>query len=255
MVIADRPDLHVLLGRRSDEVVFGAAHWVFPGGRVDPSDHSGAYGQICQGLSDSDASLTLGIQSHGLAWWLAACRETLEEAGILFASPTPSPQAVQVFRASLAAGEIEFASELARLGLSIDAGAIKEVARFITPLGPPRRFDARFFLTQAQANSEASSDDSEIVEWRWSRPSEALAQWQAGQFKMMSPTVRMVESLSQYKSSNEAMAVANLKREYRRIRILDPDGQYRVVLPGEHGYESAEERVESGWVRLWGESP
>ena len=41
--------------------------------------------------------------------------------------------------------------------------------------------------------------------------------------------------------------------DYMRVRVDDPEGEYRVVLPGEPGYETADLEVESGWVRLWEE--
>ena len=45
--------------------------------------------------------------------------------------------------------------------------------------------------------------------------------------------------------------VIRKRLDYKRIRVDDPDGEYRVLLPGEPGYESADLEVESGWVRLW----
>ena len=67
---------------------------------------------------------------------------------------------------------------------------------------------------------------------------------------MISPTVRMVECLTRYACAADVMAAAAERRPYQRVRVVDPNGAYQVVLPGEDGYDTAELEVESGWVRF-----
>ncbi len=250
MLVDDRPDLHVLMLKRTAKVVFAPANWVFPGGRVDPDDHRDAFDDITDGLTDVEASDILEVESGGLAWWLAACRETLEEAGLLLATDYAGVD-VASFREKVRADEGVFVDELIERGIRIDATAIEEVARFITPLGPPRRFDARFFVARAPIDHEPMQDDSEIVELEWVRPADALARWRAGEFEMMSPTVRMVDCLRRYDSADAVMVAARKRSPYQRVRVIDPDGDYQVVLPGEPGYEDATIEIETGFVRLW----
>lgn len=249
---ASEPSLHVLMVQRTARLVFAPAAWVFPGGRVDPEDHADRFDDICDGLSDADASDILGVERGGLAWWIAACRETFEEAGLLLAS---NPDAVADddiigLRDQVRAEESVFVDLLIANGLRIDATRIEEVARFITPLGSPRRFDARFFVAHPPDDQEPHHDDGEIVAWEWVEPHDALARFRAGEFEMISPTVRMVDCLSRYSSASDVMSAARERRPYQRVRVVDPKGEYRVVLPGEDGYETAELEVESGWVRF-----
>ena len=61
MLVDDRPDLHVLLVRRTANMVFAPDAWVFPGGRVDPGDHAAELEQLCVGLTDAEAARTLRI--------------------------------------------------------------------------------------------------------------------------------------------------------------------------------------------------
>jgi hypothetical protein len=61
----------------------------------------------------------------------------------------------------------------------------------------------------------------------------------------------MLACLSRYTSAEQVMAVARQRLDYKRVRVDDPHGEYRVLLPGEPGYDTAELEVESGWVRLW----
>ncbi|MEM7340654.1 MAG: NUDIX hydrolase [Actinomycetota bacterium] len=251
MLLADRPELQVLMLRRTARVVFAPDNWVFPGGRVDPSDHVDDFDTLCSGLSDAEASSILEVDRGGLAWWLAACRETLEEAGLLLAADNGPSVDVGTLRDQVRADEGVFVDRLLDLGITLDVTAIEEVARFITPLGSPRRFDARFFVAVAPPDQEADVDDGEIVNMAWMSPGEALTRWRDGEMTMMTPTVRMIECLARYGSAAEVLAAAKRRLPYQRVRVADPDGEYRVLLPGEQGYETADLEVESGWVRLW----
>ena len=76
--------LEVFLIERAAKTNFGGAY-VFPGGKVDLEDSSGRLSDMCQGVSDEDASAALGIDKGGLAYWVAVIRECFEEAGILLA--------------------------------------------------------------------------------------------------------------------------------------------------------------------------
>ncbi len=256
MVIDDRPTgsagttrLEVLMVKRTGRVVFAPDAWVFPGGRVDPEDHQDEFDTICDGLTDDEASAVLGVERGGLAWWIAACRETFEEAGLLLADG-PLEIDHHDLRQRVRAEETIFVDLLLANRLRIDTSAIEEVARFITPVGSPRRFDARFFVAHPPDGQEPHHDEGEIVDWEWVPPDDALERWRAGEFEMISPTVRMVECLSRYRTADEVMAVAKERRPYQRVRVVDPEGEYRVVLPGEDGYDTAELEVESGWVRF-----
>ena len=251
MLIDDRPDLHVLLVHRTARAVFAPDSWVFPGGRVDPEDHLADFDRLCRGLSDERASEILNVEEGGLAWWIAACRETLEEAGLLLASGPVAPELVAELRRRVCEDETVFADLLLEHDIALDVTAIEEVARFITPPGPPRRFDARFLVALTPPDQEPSHDEGEIVNWEWVRPQGALDRWSAGEIEMMSPTVRMVACLARFDSAEGVMDIARRRLAYQRVRVDDPRGAYRVVLPGEPGYETADLEVESGWIRLW----
>ena len=251
MLLDDLPDLHVLMLRRTARMVFAPDMWVFPGGRVDPEDHADDFEALFSGLTDIQASQMLDVERGGLAWWLAAYRETLEEAGLLLATAYGSTRDVRKLREAVRKDESVFADLLLNEQVILDATAVEEVARFVTPIGAPRRFDARFFVAEFPPGQKPDHDPGEIVDWEWVRPADALSRWADGSFEMMSPTVRMLACLARYEKSSAVMAAARRRLPYRRVRVVDPDGEYRVVLPGESGYATAELEVESGWVRLW----
>jgi 8-oxo-dGTP pyrophosphatase MutT (NUDIX family) len=251
MLLDDRPQLQVLMLRRTAKVVFGPDNWVFPGGRVDPEDHVEAFDSICRGLTDAEASAVLEVERGGLAWWVAACRETLEEAGLLMADGASSGLDLTALRDRVRANESAFVDELLASDVTLDVTAIEEVGRFITPLGSPRRFDARFFVARAPHGQVAHFDDGEIVNLAWMEPAEAIERWQAGEMTMMTPTRRMLACLARYHTVDEVLEAARRRLPYQRVRVVDPEGEYRVVLPGEPGYAHADLEVETGWIRLW----
>jgi 8-oxo-dGTP pyrophosphatase MutT (NUDIX family) len=253
MIVRDHDGLEVLMVQRGARLAFGARAWVFPGGRVDTTDRVDL-SDVAHGLSDADASHHLELDSGGLAWWLAACRETLEEAGLLLSNNDAPTQTLQSIRDAIETDPTSFVPSLRNAGLQLDLDSLVDVARFITPVGPPRRFDTRFFLAEAPAGQVAVHDDGEMVDLTWIRPQEAIDRWRAGEHPLMSVTHRMLACLAPFDSVKDVMTLARSRPESRRVRVNDPHGEYVVLLPGEPGYETAELEIEHGWVRLWQES-
>jgi len=251
MILADRPELEVLMVRRTSRAVFAPSAWVFPGGRVDPHDALAPdVSHVVHGLDDVAASAALGVPNNGRAWWLAGLRETLEESGLLIGAGDAPADAVERIRTAVQDDAGALVSALVENDVRLDLGELVDVGQFITPIGPPRRFDARFFVALAPLDQNASHDKEEVVEHRWVRPADAVTQWRAGDFPIMSVTHRMLACLQRYESSAAVMKVARSRGPEQRVRVNDPDGEYEVLLPGEPGYETAEVEIEHGWVRI-----
>ena len=254
MIVADRPNLEVLLIKRSSKMVFATGMWVFPGGAVDPGEADN-FEPYCDGLDDAAASRILGIDNGGLAYWVAAIRENLEEAGLLLArrkdgEPLTS-EMIAADRDALNSGEMTFLELVERHGLRVNTGAVHYVSHWVTPTGPPRRFSARFFVTRPPAGQTVTHDESETVGWAWMSPREAVERFERGEMVMMTPTVRMLRCLAWFDSADDVMAAAaaQLPDEQCRVR-WETDGSYTVVLPGEPGYDDGDQKRETGWVRL-----
>ena len=77
-----RHGLEVLMLQRVQTAAFLGGAYVFPGGALDPEDHSS---HRVTGLTDAQANERLKVSSGGLAYYVAAVRECFEEAGILLA--------------------------------------------------------------------------------------------------------------------------------------------------------------------------
>jgi 8-oxo-dGTP pyrophosphatase MutT (NUDIX family) len=77
--------LEVFMLRRNLRSDFVGGAYVFPGGGVDDHDRHDDLEVVCAGRSDAEASDRLGVDRGGLAFWVAAIRESFEEAGVLLA--------------------------------------------------------------------------------------------------------------------------------------------------------------------------
>lgn len=171
LIIVDRsgPVPKVLLGRRHKNHVFMPGKYVFPGGRVESYDgkmpvaaglHETVEAQLLQATLDHNASTPCEIA-------LAAIRETFEETGLLLgAHRSDAPQVPDGTWASFV-----------KAGFYPDLSVLHFITRAITPIGFPRRFDARFFAVDMKAIAHTVNDivhvDAELVELQWVTISQA----------------------------------------------------------------------------------
>ncbi len=124
------PDgLRVLMGQRGKTAVFMPNKFVFPGGRVDAEDHDVSL-SLPQSLRDKLENRASAGMANALV--AAAIRELWEETGLRLHDNHKT-----------------------------DARNLRFFFRAITPIGRPRRFDARFFLVPADAIAGDLDDFSE----------------------------------------------------------------------------------------------
>jgi 8-oxo-dGTP pyrophosphatase MutT (NUDIX family) len=258
MLVADRPDLQIFMMERNANTVFAGGMWVFPGGSVDQADSPARFQHISIHRTDTEASRLLDIGAGGLAYYIAAIREAFEEAGVLLAihrdtlAPVDMKDAATARRFEQHRRDINdsnrnFIEIIEEENLILDAGEMHYVARWITPIGPPRRFDARFFISRMPDRQVPIHDDNELVHSRWLAPKDILARFDAEEMVLMSPTLRMIRSLARFDSADAVIAAAARNQPDERARV---NAQREIVLPGEPGYADADETVENGWVRL-----
>lgn len=258
MLIDDRPDLQVFMMQRHAKTVFAGGMWVFPGGAVDHQDDPAYYAEVSLHRTDREVSDLLGLAGGGLAYYMAAVRETFEEAGVLLAVHREDGSALMIpdaararfnsYRHRLNRGDIEFRPILEMEGLLADVSQMHYIARWITPPGGPRRFDARFFIARIPQNQEPLHDNNELVGSAWLAPAEVLQRFGAGDMAMISPTLRMVKNLALFSSADEVIRSAAKNPPDEIARVHRDTGL--VIMPGEDGYEQGRQDLESGWVRL-----
>lgn len=160
IVLRDRDTRpRILMGQRGAKAAFMPNKFVFPGGAVDPGDGAvplaAPLTPLCTARLEEDARPGM---AHALA--VAAIRELWEETGQLLGRRAPWPEAVPT-------DWLPFAGA----GVRPSAEALQFVFRAITPPGRPRRFDARFFLLDAEAlvsdPDDFSEAEDELAHLQW----------------------------------------------------------------------------------------
>ncbi len=254
VVVAREPQgggLELLMLERSSRSVFVPSVWVFPGGGVDPADSAEDLTGVCRGITPESADSDLDTPG-ALRFWVAAIRESFEEAGILFGhgphGSAPGPDIMA--RAGHPIDSGDFTALVTEHCLELDAGALSYLGRFVTPPGSPRRFDARFFLAEVPPSQSPVHDGVEISSMTWIGTREALERHAGGTFPLITPTLAIIQRLD----SLGSLSAAQLRARHgvdRRIRIIpDEAGPERIRFPGDAGYDEASTEIEFGWVRI-----
>ena len=263
LILDERPDLHVLMLKRNSRSVFVGDMWVFPGGGVDADDATPEADALVAGRTDPACSMELALESGGIAYWVAVLRETFEEAGLLIAHDLSTgqlldfrdPQVAERFEAHrdvVNNTESAFTGIVASEDLALDGAGVHYVAQWVTPLGSPRRYDTRFFVTGMPEGQVPLHDDDEAVNHTWVRAADALVANDAGEMIMMTPTLSMLQRLATFSSVDEAIASAAsaTSGDDERIRIrYNVEGHQRIAYPGDNDYEQSNPTTENGMLR------
>jgi 8-oxo-dGTP pyrophosphatase MutT (NUDIX family) len=247
---SDGSSLEVLMVRRNLNSDFVGGAFVFPGGSVDPLDGGAEAEAACRDRSDAEASTLLGIHSGGLAYWVAALRETFEEAGLLLAERPDGPPLLAgepeeearfvAERAAVNAGTRRFLDLCRDERLLLRVGDVHYFAHWIAPRGAPKRFDTRFFVAAAPPGQKAAHDAGEMIAETWISPHRALEGHRDGVFELIFPTIRNLQAISRFPTSGALLEAA--ERASGSVPTIEPrvvaDGNgVRILLPGDDGYE------------------
>ena len=105
----------------------------------------------------------------------------------------------------------------------------------------PKRFDTRFFVACVPPGQTAIHDDYETVETVWIRPHEALDRNDAGEFDLIFPTVKNLEAISRFSTSEALIEAAAAVEHVPAVlpRVISDGHGARIVLPGDPDYEHA----------------
>jgi 8-oxo-dGTP pyrophosphatase MutT (NUDIX family) len=159
----------VLMGQRGSAAAFMPDKFVFPGGAIDPDDAA-----VSEETPEDAATLQrLALETRpevARALPYTAVREMWEETGLRLGRPDPAAAGRPV-----PPGWGAFF----RSGVVPDVRLLRFVFRAVTPPGRPRRFDARFFLLDAD-DAGAGHDmdwvgDGELNHVQWLAIPEARA--------------------------------------------------------------------------------
>ncbi|MFH1341946.1 MAG: NUDIX domain-containing protein [Pseudomonadota bacterium] len=225
---------------RHHQIDFASGALVFPGGKVEPEDGNELWRH----------SISPSGSEPILSFWIAAIRETFEEAGLLLARRQDEPQLlgadetriiVETHRHALIDGKISFSELLEQEKLKPALDLMEHFAHWITPPGPPRRFDTHFFLIAAPVEQTGAHDGLEATEGFWIAPRQAICDADAGHRILLPPTRLNLQKLAQFPSVQAAVEATQLSKVVTVLpRVERVEGGRRLMLPIEAGYGVSE---------------
>jgi 8-oxo-dGTP pyrophosphatase MutT (NUDIX family) len=231
--------LEVFMTVRHHAIEFASGALVFPGGRVEASDHDIAAREAPR-PGPQDDRLAPGC-------FIAGIRETFEECGILLARPRGSDRLLGVdrlhgiaatFKARVGQDHAAFGDLLTAEDLVPATDLLVPFAHWITPTTQRKRFDTVFFLAAAPPDQVGSHDGTEAVESVWITPAEAVSAAGAGRYKMLFPTQLNLLKLGRHDSVSAALEAAR----QAPIVTVEPevlsarDGIRQMRIPEAAGY-------------------
>ena len=213
ILLRETTQLEVLMLRRSEQSSFVPDTWVFPGGALEPEDQT-----LAAALGQADLDMALRV---------CGIRETLEEVGVWLGGAIDSHD---VLRSTTIGRIIDLSGHVDALRDAVQSLVL--TSHWITPIGVPKRFDTRFYLSRAPEECEAKVDAGEAVDLTWISPNDALQRHRAKEMPMVFPTIKNLEAILPF-TSIEALLKARRGAEIVPIQplLVSDGGKKKIVLP------------------------
>lgn len=235
--------IEVLLLQRTWDATFMPGFYVFPGGAVDEADKRCA--EHLTGGDDASTSHDMALTEGGSYFMIAAIRESFEEAGVMLALDENGdhlPESHPVFgeRDAMVAGDETLAGLCHRYKLTLPLDRLVYLSHWVTPPGPPRRFDTRFFVAAMPDNQTPGHDRIETIDHIWLTPQEALDEHRQGTRLFASPTLRTLRVLADFETTESLIKFARSQPPEEQVRKPWPalrKGKITMVEPGTPGFD------------------
>lgn len=253
ILVRDREEgpYEIFLMHRHRNQAFMGGTFVFPGGRLDDGDGHPAlkehlYGVTPEVLSQRLQEPTLS-ESTALGLHLTAIREMFEEASILLAvdvsgtvlnfRETETARRFAAYRDVLHRGEMTLMDLAVREGLRFALELLLPYAHWMTPEIESKRFDTRFFVARLPVGQRPTHDGFELTASVWMTPAQALAEHEAGRIVLMPPTLKTVEELKAFRTTNELFKAVSGRTIHPILpQVFATEGGFGVKLPFDPEY-------------------
>lgn len=231
-VILIRPsksgDWEIFLARRHQKQAFMAGAYVFPGGQLEETDNDPQLENYiktadvfdpCRLLQDSSLP-----REKALGFFIAAIRETFEEAGILLGGKTTGKyvsfhdekvlKRFNDYRRELNSSQITLEEIARKENIFLFPDTLIPYSHWITPEFEKKRFNTRFFLAKLPPGQTPLADAMELTESLWVTPQKALEMHRQKEIILMPPTLKTIEELSAFRNIDELFSAAKTKIIY-----------------------------------------
>ncbi len=238
--------IEVFMVVRHHEIDFASGAIVFPGGKVDAQDATDDWKELAAEAPSEPER----------AFFVAAGRETFEEAGLVLArqrgtadlvDATSADRLVAAHRARRLKGAVSVVDILRGEELTLALDLMVPFAHWVTPEPMPKRFDTHFFLIAAPVSQLGAHDGAESVEGLWIAPGQALAEAEAGARTLVFATRMNLAKLARYSTVAEAVAATRARPVVTVVPKVKrtPEGRW-LQIPAEADYGVTEVFVGDG---------
>jgi NUDIX domain. len=221
-------DWEIFLARRHQKQAFMAGAYVFPGGQLEETDNDPQFENYIKTANVFDLCRLLQDSSlpgeKALGFFIAAIRETFEEAGILLGGKTTGNfvsfhdenvfKRFNDYRRKLNSSQITLAQIARKENIFLFTDTLIPYSHWITPEFEKKRFNTRFFLAKLPPGQTPLADAMELTESFWVRPQKALEMHRQKEIILMPPTLKTIEELSAFRNINELFSATQKKIIY-----------------------------------------
>lgn len=130
---------------------------------------------------------------------------------------------------------------LEETGITIPFSGLTPFAHWTTPVGIPRRFATWFFAACVKDGEEIQVDGSEIVDYKWLSPTEAIELQAKDEISIMPPTYISLREVVEHNDSRSAFRSLEAKQvlHFNPKRIPGADGGSVIVYDNDAAYDNA----------------
>lgn len=214
----------ILMVQRAREMRFAGGAAVFPGGRVDPEDHTLARRLMPDAEPEEAAARIAGI------------RETLEETGLAIATDRKISAAEAADARALLIEQGALAPVIDRFGWNLVPNHLVSFARWRPNWDGG--FDTRFFLADLGTGAvDIAVDATENTRLFWTSAADALDLADRGDISVIFPTRRNLERLALFATYADACAqAAAFPVDVISSHKEERDGEMWLCIPEGRGY-------------------
>ncbi|CAA0115119.1 Uncharacterised protein [BD1-7 clade bacterium] len=125
-------------------------------------------------------------------------------------------------------------------GLIVNTNDLLYVSQWITPPGPPKRYDTHFFIVPATEDA-VDIDGHEVVDAEWVTAASAIELHENGQIEMMPPTLLSFMGIQSCERVDDVVARYQNKPPFSiSPKPCFADDQLVMLYPGDAGFDAGE---------------
>lgn len=209
--------LEVLLMQHGPEATMAAGSYAFPGGLLTPIDSIPPALALSRSLTATEAALRLPDvepAARALSFWVAALRQTFEQAGILLARygdgrlwelDRSTLGLLDRQRREIERGNTNFPNMMHDLERALATDLLVYFAHGVTPDVRSQRCVVRFFLADIPYGVSPLPQQPNQAEPLWLTPEEALQRHAHGVLDMPPVTTQVCQLLEPFHSATAAV--------------------------------------------------